>query len=181
VLEAAIRLADEGGIESLTMRKLARALGVEAMSLYNHVANKGDLVDGIVDLAVSEIDLPSTATDWEAAGGLGCPSKHAGRRVDDVGADLVSPVSVLLELRNDWHRTNGLPVEDKAVTGAPYRPVIGGIANVALKGREGLSALKGQTREAVLNSHNALPRIEVEPVRKPVVGIDVIETERFQA
>jgi AcrR family transcriptional regulator len=67
VLHAAIRLADEGGIESLTMRKLARELGVEAMSLYNHVANKGDLVDGIVDLVVGEIDLPSTADDWEAA------------------------------------------------------------------------------------------------------------------
>ena len=66
VLHAALRLADEGGIESLTMRKLARELGVEAMSLYNHVANKGDLVDGIVDLVVGEIDLPSTA-DWEAA------------------------------------------------------------------------------------------------------------------
>ena len=66
MLHAAIRLADEGGIESLTMRKLARELGVEAMSLYNHVANKGDLVDGIVDLVVGEIDLPSTE-DWEAA------------------------------------------------------------------------------------------------------------------
>jgi AcrR family transcriptional regulator len=58
VLQAAIRLADQGGIESLTMRKLARELGVEAMSLYNHVANKDDLVDGIVDLVVSEIDRP---------------------------------------------------------------------------------------------------------------------------
>src|SRR5207247_1420609 len=67
VLEAAVRLADEGGIESLTMRKLARALDVEAMSLYNHVANKDDLVDGIVDLVVSEIDLPATADDWETA------------------------------------------------------------------------------------------------------------------
>jgi len=67
VLQAAVRLADQGGIESLTMRKLARALGVEAMSLYNHVANKDDLVDGIVDLVVSEIDLPSTAEDWETA------------------------------------------------------------------------------------------------------------------
>ena len=54
-LQAAIELADEGGIEALTMRKLARALGVEAMSLYNHVANKGDLVDGIVDLVISEV------------------------------------------------------------------------------------------------------------------------------
>jgi AcrR family transcriptional regulator len=67
VLQAAIRLADQGGIESLTMRKLARELGVEAMSLYNHVANKDDLVDGIVDLVVSEIDLPSTAEGWETA------------------------------------------------------------------------------------------------------------------
>jgi AcrR family transcriptional regulator len=67
VLDAAIRLADEGGIDSLTMRKLAQALGVEAMSLYNHVANKGDLVDGIVDLVVSEIELPSAAQDWDVA------------------------------------------------------------------------------------------------------------------
>jgi AcrR family transcriptional regulator len=66
VLQAAVALADEGGIESLTMRKLARALGVEAMSLYNHVANKGDLVDGIVDVVVSEIELPA-AEDWEVA------------------------------------------------------------------------------------------------------------------
>src|SRR5436190_13483739 len=67
VLQAAIGLADEGGIEALTMRKLARELRVEAISLYNHVANKDDLVDGIVDLVVSEIDLPSTAEDWETA------------------------------------------------------------------------------------------------------------------
>jgi AcrR family transcriptional regulator len=67
VLDAAIRLADEAGIESLTMRKLARELGVEAMSLYNHVANKGDLVDGIVDLVLDEIDLPSDSEEWDAA------------------------------------------------------------------------------------------------------------------
>ncbi len=66
VLAAAIKLADDGGIESLTMRKLAQELGVEAMSLYNHVANKGDLVDGMVELAVGEIELPSDE-DWEAA------------------------------------------------------------------------------------------------------------------
>jgi AcrR family transcriptional regulator len=65
ILKAAIRIADDGGIESLTMRKLARKLGVEAMSLYNHVANKEDLVEGIVDLVVGEIELPASA-DWEA-------------------------------------------------------------------------------------------------------------------
>ena len=65
VLEAAIRLADEGGIESLTMRKLAGELGVEAMSLYNHVANKGDLVTAMVDLVVDEIELPSAGEEWD--------------------------------------------------------------------------------------------------------------------
>jgi AcrR family transcriptional regulator len=67
VLTAAIGLADDGGIESLTMRKLAAALGVEAMSLYNHVANKGDLVDAIVDRVISEIDLPQSDGEWDVA------------------------------------------------------------------------------------------------------------------
>lgn len=66
ILQTALRLADEGGIESLSMRKLARELGVEAMSLYNHVANKGDLVDGIVDLTLLEIELPEDE-DWDVA------------------------------------------------------------------------------------------------------------------
>jgi len=67
VLGAAVLLADEDGIESLTMRKLGLRLGVEAMSLYNHVANKDDLVDGMVDLVVSEIALPSETSDWKEA------------------------------------------------------------------------------------------------------------------
>jgi AcrR family transcriptional regulator len=66
VLRAAVLLADEDGLESLTMRKLGERLGVEAMSLYNHVANKDDLLDGMVDLVVSEIDLPSEM-DWKDA------------------------------------------------------------------------------------------------------------------
>jgi AcrR family transcriptional regulator len=67
VLAAAVLLADERGIESLTMRELGLTLGVEAMSLYNHVANKDDILDGMVDLVVSEIDLPSDTVDWKAA------------------------------------------------------------------------------------------------------------------
>jgi AcrR family transcriptional regulator len=67
ILQEAIRLADDSGIESLTMRKLARALGVEAMSLYNHVANKGALVDGMVDVVVGEIELPSDGEEWDVA------------------------------------------------------------------------------------------------------------------
>jgi AcrR family transcriptional regulator len=67
VLQAAIRLADEGGIEALSMRKLAQKLGVEAMSLYNHVANKDDIVDAIVDAVASEVDPPSGGPDWKKA------------------------------------------------------------------------------------------------------------------
>jgi AcrR family transcriptional regulator len=67
VLCAALRLADAEGIESLSMRKLAQELGVQAMSLYNHVANKDDMLDGIVDIVVSEIEVPSLETDWQTA------------------------------------------------------------------------------------------------------------------
>ncbi|NJR37802.1 MAG: TetR/AcrR family transcriptional regulator [Leptolyngbyaceae cyanobacterium CSU_1_4] len=67
VLRAALCLADEGGIESLSMRKVAQALGVKAMSLYNHVANKDDMLDGIVDIVVSEIEVPSLDLDWKTA------------------------------------------------------------------------------------------------------------------
>ena len=67
VLHAAMRLADEGGIESLSMRKLAESLGVKAMSLYNHVANKDDMLDGIVDRVVSEIEVPDLKADWKSA------------------------------------------------------------------------------------------------------------------
>jgi AcrR family transcriptional regulator len=67
VLRAAVALADEGGLESLTMRELGQRLGVEAMSLYNHVASKDDILDGMVDLVVAEIDLPSDAVDWQEA------------------------------------------------------------------------------------------------------------------
>lgn len=66
VLEAALALADKRGIESLSMRKLGEAVGVEAMSLYNHVANKGDLLDGMIDVVLSKIELPAGA-DWKAA------------------------------------------------------------------------------------------------------------------
>src|SRR6266705_1718490 len=66
-LQAALELADEGGVESLTMRKLAQALGFESMSLYNHVANKDDVLDGILDLVLAESEPPSPAGDWDAA------------------------------------------------------------------------------------------------------------------
>ena len=68
VLGAAIALADEAGIESVSMRKVGQALGVEAMSLYNHVANKDEILSGIVDMVVDEFELsvPGEA-DWKGA------------------------------------------------------------------------------------------------------------------
>src|SRR3989442_9035905 len=67
VLRAAIQIADKSGIEALTMRKLAQKLGVEAMTLYYYVAKKDDIVDGILDLVVSEIAVPTDGGDWRAA------------------------------------------------------------------------------------------------------------------
>ena len=67
VLAAAVAVADREGIEPLTMRRLGQELGVEAMSLYNHVANKDDVLDGMVDLVVAEIEVPGEGTDWRTA------------------------------------------------------------------------------------------------------------------
>jgi AcrR family transcriptional regulator len=67
VLHAAVLLADAGGLEALTMRRLGDELGVEAMSLYKHVANKEDLLDGMVDLVFGEIELPAEGSDWRTA------------------------------------------------------------------------------------------------------------------
>jgi AcrR family transcriptional regulator len=67
VLLAAVILADESGLESLSMRRLGEKLGVEAMSLYRYTASKDDILDGIVDLAASEIKLPALGGDWKAA------------------------------------------------------------------------------------------------------------------
>jgi|SRR5579884_81140 len=67
VLVAAVAFADEHGLGSLSMRKLGEVLGVEAMSLYNHVANKDQLLDGMVDLVFGEIDLPADRADWKPA------------------------------------------------------------------------------------------------------------------
>ena len=67
VLQAAVALADEGGIGAVSMRKLGQVLGVEAMSLYNHVAGKGDLMDGMIDVVFSEIGLPAADGGWKPA------------------------------------------------------------------------------------------------------------------
>ncbi|HEY4974735.1 MAG TPA: TetR/AcrR family transcriptional regulator C-terminal domain-containing protein, partial [Steroidobacteraceae bacterium] len=67
VLRAASAFADENGIETLSMRKLGEAVGVEAMSLYNHISSKEDLLDGMIDLVFGEIELPSAEEGWKMA------------------------------------------------------------------------------------------------------------------
>jgi AcrR family transcriptional regulator len=67
VLQAAVAFADEHGVGSLSMRKLGEALGVEAMSLYNHVASKSELLDDMIDLVFSEIGVPPSGVDWQTA------------------------------------------------------------------------------------------------------------------
>ncbi len=67
VLRAAVELADSQGIEAVSMRKLGHELGVEAMSLYNHVASKDDLLNGMVEQVMGEIDLQPVGETWKAA------------------------------------------------------------------------------------------------------------------
>jgi AcrR family transcriptional regulator len=67
ILQVALQLADETGLAALSMRKLAQALGVKAMSLYNHVANKDDILDGLVEMVIREMELPRLDTDWQTA------------------------------------------------------------------------------------------------------------------
>jgi AcrR family transcriptional regulator len=67
VLRAAVRLADEGGLDAVSMRRLGQVLRVEAMSLYRHVAGKEDILDGMADLITGDFDVPSIDVDWKSA------------------------------------------------------------------------------------------------------------------
>ncbi|HWI19982.1 MAG TPA: TetR/AcrR family transcriptional regulator C-terminal domain-containing protein [Vicinamibacterales bacterium] len=95
VLSTAVTLADRGGLESLSMRKLAVALRVEAMSLYNHVASRDDLLDGMVERVVSEIEAPEIGVHWKEAMRRRATSAHAVlRRHPWATALLVSRINV---------------------------------------------------------------------------------------
>lgn len=67
ILTTAVEIADQHGVAALSMRKLAKQLGYEVMSLYNHVDNKNDLLDGMVDLVAAEIDEPAPGLGWQPA------------------------------------------------------------------------------------------------------------------
>ncbi len=77
LLSAALRVADKGGIEALSMRNLAQALKVEAMSLYNHVEGKEDILNGLVERVVGEIEMPKPSGDWKTAMRQRALSAHA--------------------------------------------------------------------------------------------------------
>lgn len=77
VLEAALRLADEQGIEAVSMRRLGQVLRVEAMSLYKHVAGKEDILDGLADLVTGEYVVPVPGGDWKAELRRAAISAHA--------------------------------------------------------------------------------------------------------
>lgn len=67
VLRAAVALADQAGIEAVSMRKLAEELGVVPMALYKHVADKEELLDGMIDIVIGEVDPPVGDADWKSA------------------------------------------------------------------------------------------------------------------
>jgi AcrR family transcriptional regulator len=67
ILRAAIEVADDDGLDALSMRRLGRRLGVEAMSLYNHVADKDDMLDGMVELVTAEFEVPTGAPNWRSS------------------------------------------------------------------------------------------------------------------
>lgn len=67
IVLAAVKIADDGGLEAVSMRKIGDACGVEAMALYHHFANKDELIDAMVDSVHAEIDLPKLGEDWQVA------------------------------------------------------------------------------------------------------------------
>jgi AcrR family transcriptional regulator len=78
ILATAVRLADRDGLEAVTMRRLGQALGVEAMSLYKHVANKDAILDGLLERVLAEVELPQPGGDWEAELPRAAHSMHDG-------------------------------------------------------------------------------------------------------
>ena len=77
VLDAALEIADEGGLGAVTMANVGARLGVEAMSLYRHIGNKDEMLDGLVDRVYGEIEVPADATDWREALRRQAVSAHA--------------------------------------------------------------------------------------------------------
>jgi AcrR family transcriptional regulator len=121
ILRAAIKLADRHGLEALSMRKLATTLKVEAMSLYNHIANKDELLGGMVDVVIGEITRPTRGGDWRVAmraratSALAVMTKHPWAPLLVVSRISVGPnmlgyidatLATLREAGFSWHETD---------------------------------------------------------------------------
>jgi AcrR family transcriptional regulator len=94
ILESALALADENGIDALSMRKLGQQLGFEAMSLYNHVANKDDLLDGMVDLVLAEMEAPRPEDGLAGIRKAAISAHEALRRHPWAASALMTPARV---------------------------------------------------------------------------------------
>jgi AcrR family transcriptional regulator len=127
VVRAAMDLADKGGIESVTMRELGRRLGVEAASLYNHVAGKDDLLSGMTDLAAAEVELPDGDVDWKEA--------MRRRAVSARGVFLRHRWAAALMDSREWSGPYSLLYADRVLgtlIGAGFSPVTASWAFIAL-------------------------------------------------
>jgi AcrR family transcriptional regulator len=102
VLRAAVDLADAEGIEAVSMRRLAKELGVEAMSLYNHVANKDDMLNGIVEIVTSEIEVPSNGADWKASIRRSAISAHDAFLRHRWAVPLMMRTTTVIPMRMRW-------------------------------------------------------------------------------
>ena len=94
ILDAAVAFADEHGIDALSMRKLGQQLGFEAMSLYNHVANKDDLLDGMLDLVLAEMEPPASDGGLAAIRNSSLSAYEALRRHPWAAGLLMTPARV---------------------------------------------------------------------------------------
>lgn len=122
ILRTALAAADKGGLEAISMRALAAKLGVEAMSLYNHVRDKQDLLDGLVELILGEIAMPAAGTPWRAAmraRALG--AREVFRRHPGAALIVESCVSMKPARLQYAERVIGLMRDDGFSVGVAYR------------------------------------------------------------
>jgi AcrR family transcriptional regulator len=102
ILRAALELADTRGVESLKMRELGQALGFEAMALYRHVASKDEILDGVLDLVLSETQAPPASGDWADAIRGGAISVHEALERHPWATSLLASSSRLRPVRLDF-------------------------------------------------------------------------------
>ena len=104
ILDTALALVDDEGIEALSMRKLGQALGYEAMSLYNHVANKDDLLDGMLDLVLAEMEPPAPDGGFPAIRTAALSAHEALKRHPWAAGMLMSPAGSVRPGSRSWRR-----------------------------------------------------------------------------